>query len=402
MIQSRPRGPVIRIVDFSSHLSGPIASHLLTELGATVIKVENPRTGDGNRGDGPFIHGRGIMHVALNGGTRSLAIDRRSDEWPDVIAACARWADAVVVGTRPSDARRRGMDFATLAKANPRIVYCSVSGFGDSGPWKDYTAHGQTIDTLAGLVANAIEPGDPQPKTRAGWRTSGTTLGGIFAALGVLAGLHRRDKGVEHAQYVSVSLWHAAMWWSWRDVTMLANVGTPWLDYDDLGSRYGLYRTSDDRVLLLAPIERRFWESFCDIVGLPERKEIGSWEKSGMCHGAGEAYDEERRLIAAKIGAHPLDYWVPRFEAAELPFAPVLTVEEAMRSEHAQANGFLRETSLDDNPVSVPSLPVRFGTTDENAAGLLPSLSPPPDLGEQTAELLAELGVVIPGDLAAP
>src|ERR1700754_984894 len=138
----------LRIVDFSTHLSGPLASHLLTELGADVVKVENPRNGDGNRGNVPLIRGAGMMHLALNSGARSLAVDRRSDDWDATLAAAAGWADAVLVGSRPKDARKRGMDFETLAKANPELIYVSLSGFGDQGPWKDYTAHGQTIDAL--------------------------------------------------------------------------------------------------------------------------------------------------------------------------------------------------------------------------------------------------------------
>lgn len=380
-----------RIVDFSTHLSGPLATHLLSELGATVIKVENPRTGDGNRGDGELIEGVGVMHLALNSGARSLAIDRHSEEWPRVIAACAEWADAVVVGTRPSDARRRGMDFATMRAANPRLVYCSISGFGDAGPWRDYTAHGQTIDAFAGLVP--IVPGDPQPHTRSGWRTTGTTLGGVFAAMGVLAALNRRERGVEHAQYVSVSLWQAAMWWSWRDLTTLANTGDPWLDYSDLGSRYSLYGTADDRVLLLAPIEQRFWERFCALLDLPDEwRGRGDWSASGMEHGAGPEHDDERRLIAERIGERTLDEWVPVLAAEEIPFAPLLTVADAMRSEHAEVNGVLRESSVGGKSLRIPAAPMRFAADDE-IVGPLPPMSSPPDLGQHSEEILAELGV---------
>src|SRR3954454_2122613 len=101
----------LRVVDFSTHLSGPLATHLLTELGATVVKVENPRTGDGNRAIFEVGGGMGLFHLALNSGARSLAVDRRSELWPEVVAAAARWADVVVVGARPLDARKRGTDF---------------------------------------------------------------------------------------------------------------------------------------------------------------------------------------------------------------------------------------------------------------------------------------------------
>ncbi|MEY2446953.1 MAG: hypothetical protein QOH79_429, partial [Acidimicrobiaceae bacterium] len=170
----------LRIVDFSTHLSGPIASHLLTELGADVIKIERPIIGDGNRGDNPKIHGQGIFHVAANSGVRSLHVSTRSPQWPDVVAGAARWADAVIVGARPQDARKRGLDFASIQQINPRIVYCLISGYGETGPWRGYSAHGQTIDALAGMAT--VEWRDGLPETPKGWRSTGSTLAGVFGA----------------------------------------------------------------------------------------------------------------------------------------------------------------------------------------------------------------------------
>jgi crotonobetainyl-CoA:carnitine CoA-transferase CaiB-like acyl-CoA transferase len=381
----------IRIADFSTHLSGPLATHLLHELGATVIKIENPRTGDGNRGIFDVGDGMGLMHLALNSGTRSLTIDRRSEQWPETVAACARWADAVVVGARPSDARRRGIDFDTLSAHNPQLVYCSISGFGDHGPWSDLTAHGQTIDGYAGQV-RTVE-GAVQPETAPGWRTAGTTLGGMFAALGILAALHRRDHGWGKAQYIGVSLWQSAMWWSWRDLTSLANTGDRWLDYSDLGSRYSLYRTADDRVALVAPSERRFWEPFVDLLELPpEWKQVGDWSASGMDHGAGEAYAHERPVIAQALARRTLDQWTQLLGDAEIPFAPILTLEEAMESEHARVNGVLRSTTTPEgHEYRLTALPIRLGQDAE--AAIAGPLSPPPELGADTEALLAELGL---------
>jgi crotonobetainyl-CoA:carnitine CoA-transferase CaiB-like acyl-CoA transferase len=381
----------LRIVDFSTHLSGPIASHLLMEMGATVIKIENPRTGDGNRGAFEVTNGVGLMHLALNSGTRSLAVDRHSKEWPQVVEACARWADAAVVGSRPVDARRRGMDFLTMQQANPDIIYCSISGFGDEGPWKDHTAHGQTIDSFAGLVPTVM--GEFQPQTLGGWRTSGTTLGGVFAALGILNALLRRARGEARAQYLSVSLWQAAMWWSWRDLTMLANTGAPWLDYSDLGSRYSLYATSDDRVLLVAPVEQKFWHAFCDLIGLgTDYRSSGTWGLSGMEFGVGDTFTEERKRIAAAIGQRPLSEWTALLKNTDIPFAPVLTLGEAMASEHAAVNGLMRTTSVAGREFEIPASPIR--TADGCETLTRPgSLSSPPDIGEQSLEVLRELGL---------
>lgn len=381
---SRP----LRIVDFSTHLSGPLAAHLLTEMGAEVVKVENPRSGDGNRGNVPLIRGYGMMHLALNSGARSLTVDRRSDQWEETIAACAQWADAVLVGARPKDARKRGMDFETMAAHNPELIYVSLSGFGDQGPWKDYTAHGQTIDALAGLVP--VEDGGLQPATRPGWRTAGTSLAGVFAALGVFAAARRRDQGHSEPQYLSVSLWGAAMWWNWRDITMLANTGEPWFDYSDIGSRYSLYWTKDRRVLLCAPTEKRFWESFVKILGLPaEWSEVGNWDP--MENGAGDEFAHERVAIAEALATRDLSHWVPLLEEAEIPFAPVLSIDDALNSDHAEANGVLRPTTLAGEPAQVPAIPIKWGQRPEDQ--ILGPLSAPPELGEHSEEIRKDLGL---------
>jgi crotonobetainyl-CoA:carnitine CoA-transferase CaiB-like acyl-CoA transferase len=390
----QPTEPRMRIADFSTHLSGPIASHLLHELGADVIKIENPRTGDGNRGAFEVRDGVGLMHLALNSGARSLAVDRRSEAWPRVVAACAAWADAVVVGTRPSDARRRGIDFLAMQQSNPDIVYCSVSGYGDVGPWRDHTAHGQSLDGYAGLV-DIVDDGGLQPQTRPGWRTAGTTLAGVFAALGISTALYHRAAGLRRAQYLTVSVWQAAMWWSWRDATMLANRGEPWVDYSDLGSRYSLYRTADGRALLVAPVERRFWERFCAVAELPDdRRDTGTWGLSGMEFGQGAEFDIEREVIAERIARRPLEEWSELLGDAEIPFAPILTVAEALGSEHARLNGVLRETSVAGRPFKVTASPIREAADAAGEELPLPGpLSSPPDIGEHSAKILAELGL---------
>lgn len=389
-------GERLRIVDFSTHMSGPIASHLLAELGADVIKIERPGVGDGNRGDHPAVLGQGMFHVALNSGTRSLAISTRSPHWRTVVEASARWADAVIVGTRPSAARKRGLDFASMHKANPRIVYCLISGYGERGPWRDYSAHGQTIDAFAGLATHEVVDG--QPVTPDGWRSTGSTLSGVFGAMGVLAGILRRDR-TGTAQHINVSLWGAAMWWQWRDLTTLANLDIPWRDYRNLGSRYAMYPTADDRVVLAAPIEQRFWEQFCDLLELPaDWKSRGDWSTSGMDFGNGERYADEPALITERMRSRTMPEWWEAFGATDIPFAPLLTPAEALDSDHARMEGILRSTSVGDGTARVTATPIRFADdelVESEDRVELPPLSPPPGLGEHTEEVLGALGLAI-------
>lgn len=378
-----------RVVDFSTHLSGPLASHLLAELGADVVKVEPPRVGDGNRGLDPLINGRGMFHLATNSGTRSLSISAKSPRWPEVIAAAAKWADAVIVGSRPTDAAKRGLDFASLSRHNPRLTYCLLSGFGLVGPWKDYLAHGQTIDALAGAVDVAWDDG--VPTTVPGWRSTGTPLAGVFGALAVLAGIARAGRE-DRPQHVSVSLWASAMWWNWRDLNSLANLDEPWHDYQDLGTRYAMFPTSDGRALLVAPIEEKFWVRFCELAELPPGwSGFGSWARSGMDFGKGPEYDHERAVIADKMRTRTLAEWWELLEKAEIPFAPVLTLKEALESDHAQAEGILASTAVGGAPARVVASPIVFDEVVKH------EVSPAPELGADTTSVLRDFG--LPGEV---
>ncbi|HEY1831824.1 MAG TPA: CaiB/BaiF CoA-transferase family protein [Acidimicrobiales bacterium] len=374
-----------RIVDFSTHLSGPLASQLLAEMGADVVKVEPPRVGDGNRGLEPFIGGRGMFHLATSSGTRSLEISTRSPHWGSVVAAAAQWADAVIVGTRPADAVARKLDFASMAELNPRLVYCLISGFGESGPWKDYLAHGQTIDALAGAVHLQWEDG--LPTTAPGWRSAGAPLAGVFGALGVMSGLARQERE-GCPQHVSISLWASALWWQWRDANCLVNLGEPWQEYRDLGSRYSMYPTSDRRAILVAPIEEKFWKRFCNLLELPaEWIERGSWAKSGMEFGRGGGHADEKAVIAAAMRSRPLAEWWQLLSNAEVPFAPVLTLEEALTSDHAEAERIMSRTTVGETSAQMVSSPIRFADEADR------TLSSPPELGQDSASVLADFGL---------
>jgi len=374
------------VVDFSTHLSGPIASYLLRDLGAEVIKVENPKTGDGLRDLLPRIATTGKYHAGINAGARSLAISTRSPHWGEVVAACARWADVVIVGSRPSDARKRGLDFATLRTANPELIYCSVSGYGATGPWAAVPAHGQNVDARAGLLP--IEWRDGQPVTPSGWRSSGTLLAGVFAALGITGALYRRAIGGP-GEYVSTSLWSAAMWSNWRDLNLLANNGVPGDDYQNFGSRYCMYATSDERAILVCPIEQKFWQRFCKALDLPAGwAERGDWSKSHADYG----YMDERPQISETMRTRTLDEWCALFEEIDLPFAPVLSAAEAMNSEQAAANQLMRRIDVGGQPVDVVASAVRLAPDDTSQVPLR-DLGHPPDLGANNDEILAEIGL---------
>ena len=377
-----------RVVDFSTHLSGPLASHYLVELGANVIKVEHYRVGDGNRSVGPFIHGVGMIHVNCGPGARSLAADPRSPDWADVVRAAAAWADVVIVGARPVDAAARGLDFASIRRHNGEVVYCSGRGYGEGGPWAERPAHGLQMDAYAGHVPVQWVDGQPQPQP--GFRTAGTTAAAMFAAMGIFAALYRRERE-GGPFFVDVSAWASAMAWQWRDVTTTANLGHAWTDYDQAGSRYAMYATADRRALLLCPLEQKFWQRLCDLLQLAERREVGDWS-GGMEWGAGPEFAGERRLLEQRIATRTLREWIEMLEPTGIPFAPILELAEVIDSPHAAINGVVGYTTVDGKEAKFTRLPVHVGPSAGDVVEPL-RLPAPPAIGEHTDQLLQELGL---------
>ena len=397
--RSRARGP--RVADFSTHLPGPVASHQMVQLGADVIKIEHPKWGDGNRDVAPYFDGEGLHHLALNPGTRSLALDSKSPQWPRVVEALARWADVVIVGNRPSTAQRLGLDFTSLLRHNPQLVYCLISGYGIAGEWAAYPAHGLNVDALAGTIA--LENSGGQPDTPEQYRTVGTTMAGVEAALGVYAALYRRDQG-GGGQVVHVSIWEAALSWMWRDTSTFANTGNGWPAYRSFGSRYAIYGASDGKALLVGPTEKHFWERFCDALGLPaDVRARGNWS-GGSDMGGDYVALGERELIQAQFAKRTRDQWVEVLARVDIPFAPVLDWREAMASKHAEANGVMTGYEYKGKQVRVPTSPVSvtsgaalvgggYDGLAEAHRGKADPIGRAPALGEHNVEILKELGI---------
>lgn len=392
-------GMTPKVADFSTHYSGPVASRQLVQLGADVIKVEGTRFGDGNRTLPPLTEaGDSINHLYLNIGTRSITVDPRSDEWPEVVAAIGKWADVVIVGNRPSAARKRGIDYATFLEHNPEVVYCMITGYGLDGPWAGYPAHGLNMDVLAGTVPVEWDDGEPNPP--ASYRSIGTTLGGIQAALGVMAGLHRRNSGMG-PQFVHVSIWEAALSWMWRDLSTYANVGTPWSIYREYGPRYCMYQGSDGMPILVCPMEEHFWNRFCDVLGLADEiRNRGDWS-GGSDFGAD--YEGEFEAIRDRMKTRTAVEWNTMLAAADVPASLVLDWREVMVSEHAQVNGAMLTYDYKDRVATIPTTPV---SVLSDITAVTPTqeiaerhrtkavgLRQPPDLGENTAEILNEIGL---------
>jgi crotonobetainyl-CoA:carnitine CoA-transferase CaiB-like acyl-CoA transferase len=280
-----------------------------------------------------------------------------------------------------------------------------LSGYGIAGDWSALPAHGLNMDALAGTLP--LEWTDDKPSIPRGYRSVGTTLAGVEAALGIYAALHRRSRG-GGGQVVQVSIWESALAWMWRDVGTYANTQQAWPEYADFGSRYAVYATGDKKGLLVCPIERSFWERFCDVVGLPHAiRARGDWT-SGTDLGAAYVALGEADAIQRQLSLKSRDEWVASLAAADVPIAPVLDWREAMSSSHAEANGALFDYQYAGNHVRTPAAPVSITPSSAVSGDVMQALANAhrrkidgiaraPYLGEHNVQVSREIGVEIDG-----
>jgi alpha-methylacyl-CoA racemase len=287
----------VRVLDLTRLLPGAYATLLLADLGAEVIKIEDPRGGDGMRRL-PVATGRDYFAL-LNRGKRSVTLDLRAADAARVLDALLARCDVVVDSFRPSTARRLGVDAATLRGRHPRVICASMSGFGHVGPRVETAAHDINYQALAGLLRPPQLPGP----------LIGDIGSAMQTVIRILAALFHRQQSGEGAS-VDVSIDDAARAWAMFPTTA------------DLHSAcYALYETGDGRWLALGALEAKFWRGFCERIGRPDLIPLQH------AHGADGArvLDDVRAVMRTKTR----DQWLALFADADVCLTPVLTPEEA-------------------------------------------------------------------------
>lgn len=375
----------VRVIDLTRLLPGGVATAKLADLGADVIKVEAPPLGDYLRLDEPAIDGVGHQYKMLNRNKRSIGLDFRTVAGAEVLRDLIRSADVFMEGSLPGAMAKYGLDFDSVAALRPGIVYCSVSGYGQTGPMCSLPSHGLAMDAAAGLMT-IVWDDDGRPHIDNGKRiTFSIDHGGVNAALTVAAALvHSARSG--QSQYLDASCWEAAVSVN-RDLQR--EVNRDYLDeFPDgdgvrVGPRHDVYATKDDEVLFFCPLERRFWAKFCAIVERPEWADRGTWEYS-MDYG-----DDDPTLgsdVAEVLRTRTAQEWMSVLLPHGVPVAHVLTTRGLAEHPHVAARGLL----LDDE--EAPGRTRYIGYPSEVNGDRSRVVKSPPVLGQHTDEVLADLG----------
>jgi len=382
----------VRVIE--SSLLGPaaITTHLV-DLGAEVIKVEPPQGDYVRRMTWPIVEGVSLMHLHINRGKRSVTLDLRTPEAVDVYLDLVRHADAVVEAMRPGALAKRGLGFEQLREVNPRIVFCTISGYGATGPYKDMPSHGIAYDTWAGIVKPEY---DDDGFVHIGEHLSiGINAGPVLGALGIVAGiLHARSTGEGCQMEIAQSDAAAYMDWyrieSWRAYERPESevTGNASDNYERRapgtagmweGVRYQIYESSDGHVLFMAS-EQAFWRNFCDGVGRTDLFE--RWPGSEYADHARnntELQRELRDIFKTKTSAE----WLEFGNRVNTPIAPVNTPKTIAEDPQFQH----RLPWIPVDRLAADQLPFPVKVVD----GALPVPERAPTVGEHTDRVLTEM-----------
>lgn len=359
----------IKVLDFSTLLPGPLCTLMLAEAGAEVIKVERA-DGDEMRSYVPRFGSDSVNFALLNRGKKSVCADLKQDADRRKVLEWVKDADVVVEQFRPGVMGRLGLDYGALAAINPRLIYCSITAYGQHGPKALNAAHDLNFQADTGMLGLTVDHSGAPVLPPA---LTGDLAGGAYpAVMNILLALRQRDlhgKG-SHLDISMTDNLFTLMYWGLGNGWAAGQWPRPGSDLVTGGTaRYGIYRTADDRYLAAAPLENRFWSQFVSLLGAPELHDYP--DNAAL-----------KQRIADLIAAQPLSYWCNRFDGHDVCTVKIVSLEEAVRDPHFVQRGVFDRTVRANDGRVIPALPTPvcqvFRSSRKEAAA--------PQLGENTDE----------------
>ena len=375
-------GPLegIRVLELTTMITGPLAGMMLADLGAEVIKVENPNGGD------PFRSFQGGLYsphfIVTNRNKRSLTLNLRTEEGHDAALKLAAQSDVLIENFRPGVMDRLGLGEDKLAETNPRLIYCSITGFSETGPYAHRPAYDAVAQSLGGMAHLFLDPAKPQITGP----TVADNLTGIYACYGIQAALLERERtGI--ARRVDVNMLTSVMAFAPDSFAYYTQMN---LNADHLRrvrtSQSYAFRCGDGLLIAIHLSSlSKFWEQLVDALGRPALVDDPRFQTREQRI---ENYEDLTAALQAVVEQKPRDHWIERFETCEVPFAPVNTVPEVFDDPQVRhLDNFFEAEHPQEGKVTGVRRPVWFdGARDDQP------LEAPPALGEHSDEILAELG----------
>ncbi len=366
----------LRVLDLSRVLAGPWASQVLADLGAEVIKVERPGAGDDTRAWGPpWLGGESAYFISANRGKKSITVDLARAEGQDLVRRLVPLCDVVLENFKAGALEKYRLDYASLAAVNPRLVYCSITGFGQTGPYRDRAGYDFLIQGMGGLMSITGEP-EGQPMKVGVAITD--ILTGMYAATAVLAALSHRDR-TGRGQHVDLALLDV-------QVAMLANQGENYLVTGKAPARLGnahpsivpyrAFATADGHIILAVGNDGQF-ARFCEVAGRPD---LARDPRYSINQERVRNRVELEDILAAILAGRTSAQWIESLEAATVPCGPINDLSQVFADPQVQHRGMRTA-----GPVPMIRSPLRLSATPTRDE------VPPPALGAHTDDVLMRL-----------
>lgn len=376
----------VRVLDLSRLLPGGFCSLLLADAGADVVKIEDTGMGDYVRWSPPYYAGddqhglgtRSALYLALNRGKRSIRLDLKSEAGREALLRLARDADVVLESFRPGVLNRLGCGYEALRGVNPRIVYCAVTGYGQTGPNTTRAGHDTNYLALGGLLG--LTGSADGPPVQAAGQIADLGGGALMATFGILAALRERERSGE-GQLVDVSMTDGALsWLAMVAAAFLADGNVPRRGGEVLNGGIACYLPYEcaDGWVSCGALEPKFWQAFCDGAGRPDLAE----------HQFARPGSDGHAQVAEVFRAKTKSQWAAFNDQHDCCIEPVLDLDEALESELVREREMVVELDQPEiGPVRLLGMPVKFSRTPGDAT------RPAPALGEHTSEVLREAGI---------
>jgi CoA:oxalate CoA-transferase len=375
----------IKVLDLTTFLSGPFCTMILSDMGAGVLKIETPSKGCATRQTPPFIQGESAYFMSLNRGKKSITLNLKSERGKKIFFQLAASSDVLVENFRPGVMERLGFDYKKVSEINPRIVYASISGFGNSGPFKEKGAYDMVIQGYGGIMSITGSPGG-EP-VRVGYSVSDLAAG-LYGALAITGALRVRDK-VGQGQYLDVSMFDC-------QVAFMENAIARYFASGEipgpLGNRhpsiapFQAFKSQTGYFTLTASTDEQF-NNLCDAMGLERLKNDKRLStKRDRVQNVALINELFGKIFAEK----PKEYWIELLERHKIPCGPINDVKEVIESPQVQARGMIVELDHEKaGRIKMAGPPIKASLTP------LYAQSAPPLLGQDTDSVLSQLGYSI-------
>ncbi len=380
-------GPLDNIVvlDLSRILAGPFSTKILSDLGATIWKIESPWGDDTRKWGPPFIEGESAYYLSANRGKKSMIVNLRDERGQAIIKQMAQKADILVENFKVGDLVRRGLDYESISKINPRLIYASVTGFGQTGPRAPEPGYDAALQGMTGIMSVSGEPDGPPAKVGVAWID---ILTGMTATIGILSALYEREISGK-GQHVDVSLFDVG-------IVSMANLAQSYLTDNVVPGRIGTahpqvapyqsFEASDGHFMIAVGNDNQF-RRFCDVLGLTDLPDDERYKDNA-------ARIANREELAGKIAevfkTNTRDHWLEAIAGVGVTVTPVNTLGDIFEDPQAKARNSLWEV---EHP-TIGKLPLLASALQHMSRTPAAPQGPPPLLGEHTSQVLAEdLGI---------